>query len=104
METHAPRVRCMKRKSDVCSMCDQLRDRVSHARTEEEIQKAMQDLTEHMEQAQMESDYYRSSIAAAKDSLATTEDTIMHNSSFLAIPEKWAPCISKLHSVCSCLA
>ena len=75
METHAPRVRCMKRKSDVCAMCDQLRDRVSHAHTEEETQKAMRDLTEHIEQAQMERGYYRSSLAAAKDSLATTEGT-----------------------------
>ena len=99
-KTHAPRARCMKRMFDVCAMCDQLRGRVSRAPTEEETQRAMQDLTKHIEQAQMERDYYRSSIAATKDSLATTTDTTHVTFDYA----QQLKLLCHTHEVCSCLA
>lgn len=62
-KVHLPQVRVMKRRSDVCALCDSLRQKVSLARTEEETKKAMENLTSHMDTANTEREYYKTAIA-----------------------------------------
>ena len=62
-------IKVMKRRSDVCAMCEMLRQNVSRARNEEETQQAMTELRQHMERANIEREYYKTSISQAAETL-----------------------------------
>ena len=68
-KVHAPEVQVMKRRTDVCCHCDQLRECVRHARTEAQTKTATDNLAEHLSLAEAERAYYKSAIQQAKSCL-----------------------------------
>ena len=61
-----PDIRIMSRREDCCAKCEQMRDAVIKARSEEEKQVALSVFQEHMNKAYSSRDYYNSCIINAK--------------------------------------
>jgi len=64
----------MKRRSDVCARCDKLREKVRLAKTEEGTRQALADLTKHMDEADREREFYKRTIADAKEMLSAQDN------------------------------
>ncbi|KAK3105662.1 hypothetical protein FSP39_002952 [Pinctada imbricata] len=65
-----PHIQIMKPRSDLCFKCQQHREQISAAVTENEKLAAISAFTEHIQQAQNERDFYNSSIRKSKDKLS----------------------------------
>lgn len=55
---HTPEIQVMKPRTDVCAVCDRLRERLRRCRTEEQISESTEQLRDHVSLAQAERDYY----------------------------------------------
>ncbi|KAK3106530.1 hypothetical protein FSP39_022025 [Pinctada imbricata] len=65
-----PHIQIMKPRSDLCFKCQQHREQISAAVTENEKLVAISAFTEHIQQAQNERDFYNSCIRKSKDKLS----------------------------------
>lgn len=64
-----PHVKFMTPRTDVCHKCEQFRDLIQQARTEEEKLSATEAFSNHIKSAQRERDHYRNVCVAAKEEL-----------------------------------
>ena len=72
----AARIKVMKPRTDVCALCDNLRDKIRVARTEEETECSVQALRLHISLAQEERQYYRDLVDGAQASLDEAEGIV----------------------------
>jgi len=66
---YANDIQIMKPRTDVCSSCDKLRERVRLAKTEEATREALQQLTDHINEANDERELYKSMVETVKQEL-----------------------------------
>ena len=62
-----PHVRFMTPRTDVCAVCEDMRQNIQSALTEEEKVSAMAKFQQHIENAQDERQFYKSATVAAKE-------------------------------------
>ena len=74
----APEVVIMTPRTDVCYMCDKHREAVRVSQTEEATEEAVSALSEHLQLAQHERDYYNTSISLAKEEQLKSEPNLKH--------------------------
>ena len=71
---HAPHIKVMKPRTDVCAICEKLRDKIRVARTEEDTDSRVKALQTHIALAQEERQYYRDLIDGARESIDNSDD------------------------------
>ena len=74
----APEVVIMMPRADVCYMCDKHREAVRASQTEEGTKEAVSALSELLQLAQHECDYYNKSISLAKEVQLESEPNLKH--------------------------
>ena len=68
----------MKPRTDVCALCEWLRQNVRRARNEVDTQQAVEKLSSHITTANLEREYYKAAIASAKDTLDSADTGCTH--------------------------